>query len=134
MTAPRDAAKAYLVYDDDCPMCRTWCRGAFPDGDGDVVLVDARQGGPLMDEITAAGLDIDRGMVLKVGDTLHYGPDAIHQATLRSRRSGAVGALNRLLFRSGRVARLVYPPCREARNLVLRLLGIPFVRNLERRP
>ena len=35
-----------------------------------------------MDEITAAGLDIDQGMVLKVGGTLHYGADAIHALSL----------------------------------------------------
>jgi hypothetical protein len=34
---------------------------------GDLKLVDARDGGPVMEEITRAGLDIDQGMVVKVG-------------------------------------------------------------------
>ncbi|MGH8665763.1 MAG: hypothetical protein ACREUX_15990 [Burkholderiales bacterium] len=33
---------------------------------------------PLMDEITAAGLDIDQGMVLKLRGQMYYGADAIH--------------------------------------------------------
>jgi len=34
---------------------------------GRLVLVDARDGGPVMEEITARGFDIDQGMVVKVG-------------------------------------------------------------------
>ena len=49
-------------------------------GGGDYALVDARKGGcALMDEITARGLDIDEGMVVKVGNDLHYGSDAIFE-------------------------------------------------------
>lgn len=125
---------AYLVYDDDCPVCRTWCTDAFPDESAGVVLVDARKDSALMDEITAAGLDIDQGMVLKVDGRLHYGSDAVRQATMRSRRGGAVGAMNRTFFGSATLARISYPLGRAFRNALLRVLGIPFIRNLEKRP
>lgn len=42
----------------------------------------------VMDDITAAGLDVDQGMVLKVGERLYYGSDAIHVLALLSSRSG----------------------------------------------
>jgi hypothetical protein len=115
-------------------MCRTWCCKAFPDGADGVELVDARKGGALMAEITAAGLDIDQGMVLKVGAALFYGADAIREATRRSRRRGPMATLNRVLFGHARVAGALYPLLRDVRNLLLRLLGIPFIRNLEKRP
>ena len=86
-----------------------------------------------MDEITAAGLDIDQGMVLKTGDKLHYASDAVREAARLSRRGGAVGAINRTLFGSQTLARISYPAGRAFRNGLLRLLGIPFIRNLENR-
>jgi hypothetical protein len=46
--------------------------------------VDARQPGPLMEEITRAGIDIDRGMVLKVRGQLYDGDAAMHAITLMS--------------------------------------------------
>lgn len=122
----------YLVYDDDCPVCHTWCTDAFPDERAGVVLVDARKDSALMDEITAAGLDIDQGMVLKVGDTLHYASDAVREATRRSRRGGLVGALNRTFFGSQTLAQMSYPVGRAVRNGLLRVLGIPFIGNLEK--
>lgn len=123
-----------LVYDHDCPMCRTWCCNAFPEGNGEVVLADARKGGALMDEITAAGLDIDRGMVLKKDGRLHYGADAIREAALLSRRRGVMASLNRLLFAHKGRADALYPFLRDVRNALLRVAGIPFIRNLEKRP
>ena len=58
-----------LVYDGDCPACNYYSKLArIRKSVGQLILVDAREGGPVMDEITAAGLDIDQGMVLKVGD------------------------------------------------------------------
>ena len=126
--------QAYLVYDDDCPVCRTWCSDAFPDDSAGVVLVDARKDSALMEEITAAGLDIDQGMVLKVGDQLHYASDAVREATRRSQRGGLMGGLNRTFFGSQALARISYPTGRAFRNGLLRLMGIPFIRNLEKRP
>jgi len=123
----------YLVYDHDCPMCRTWCCSTFPQGNGTVELVDARKEGALMDEITAAGLDIDQGMVLKAAGRLHYGPDAIREATRRFGRGGVVGRVNRLLFGGRRRAAALYPLLRGVRNLLLRIAGIAFICNLDRR-
>ena len=41
-----------------------------------------------MEEITAAGLDIDQGMVVKVGGQIYYGPDAIHVLALMGHEQG----------------------------------------------
>lgn len=84
-----------LVYDKQCPACDFYCNLArIRESVGRLVLVDARDGGPVMDEITAAGLDIDRGMVVKAGGTLYYGPDAIHVLALLGTNSGVFNRIS----------------------------------------
>ena len=69
-----DAADVLLVYDGECPACDNYCRVVRIREDvGRLVIVDAREDTPIMREITAAGLDIDEGMVLKLGERLYYG-------------------------------------------------------------
>ncbi|MBT5435710.1 MAG: DUF393 domain-containing protein [Rhodospirillaceae bacterium] len=117
----------YLVYDDQCPVCRTWCRDAFSDSSTGITLVDARRPGDLMDEITAAGLDVDQGMVLKVNGKLFYDAEAIREATALSPRRGIAGSMNHVLFSRNGAAALAYPLGKAFRSLLLRLLGIPLI-------
>jgi len=120
-----------LVYDKQCPACDFYCNLARIRADvGELVLVDARDGGPVMDEITRAGLDIDQGMVLKVGAQLYYGSDAIHALSLMSTRAGVFNRLAYWTFRSRSVARILYPLLRALRNLLLKLLGKTKINNL----
>ena len=121
-----------IVYDDECPFCRNYCRLVrVRAAVGRVDLVDARQPSAVMDEITAAGLDIDRGMVVKIGGRIHYGSDAIHILALLSSRSGLFNRFNYWIFRSKRFSSVLYPILRDGRNLILRMMGISFIRNLE---
>jgi len=120
-----------LVYDKQCPACDLYCNLARIRADvGELDLVDARAGGPLMAEITRAGLDIDQGMVLKVGPQLYYGSDAIHALSLMSTRTGVFNRLAYWSFRSRRVARILYPALRALRNLLLKVLGKTKINNL----
>ncbi len=129
MSEPQDIL---LVYDKECPACNYYCNLArIRESVGNLVLVDARDGGPLMDEITAAGLDIDQGMVLKVGDKLYYGADAIHSLSLMSTRSGLFNRLSYYFFRSEKVSAVSYPVLRSCRNLLLKFLRKSKINNLE---
>jgi len=83
-----------------------------------------------MQEITARGLDIDQGMVLKMGDQLYYGADAIHALALISSRSGLFNKLNYWIFCSKRVSAWLYPILRSMRNLLLKILGKTKINNL----
>jgi predicted DCC family thiol-disulfide oxidoreductase YuxK len=121
-----------LVYDKQCPACDLYCNLARIRADvGDLKLVDARDGGPVMEEITRAGLDIDQGMVLKVGAQLYYGADAIHALSLMSTRTGFFNRLAYWSFRSQRAARTLYPVLRAMRNFLLKLLGKTRINNLQ---
>ncbi len=121
-----------LVYDKECPACNYYCNLVrIRESVGNLVLVDARDGGPVMDQITAAGLDIDQGMVLKVGDNLYYGSEAIHSLTLMSTRSGIFNRLCYFFFRSEKISAVLYLVLRSCRNLLLKILRKSKINNLE---
>lgn len=123
----------WLVYDGECPICSAWSRYArIRDAVGELRLVDARHPGALMDEITAAGLDIDQGMVLKFKGTLYYGPDAVWMMSLLGTPSGAFNRFNAWCFGSQHRARIVYPIAKAFRNLVLKALGVEYIGNLQK--
>jgi predicted DCC family thiol-disulfide oxidoreductase YuxK len=131
-SSPATQEDVWLVYDDECPVCRTYCKYArIRDTVGRLRLIDARQPGELMDEITAAGLDIDQGMVLKFKQVKYYGADAIHMLTLLSTRSGWFNRLCLMFFGTRWGARVFYPIGKAFRNLLLKLLGISYIDNLK---
>lgn len=120
-----------LVYDKQCPACNFYCNLArIRETVGKLVLVDARESGEVMQRITDAGLDIDQGMVLIVGNEMYYGADAIHMLATLSTRSGFFNRLSYQLFRSPRVAAVLYPALRACRNLLLKMLGKTKINNL----
>lgn len=132
MHAPEFAhADLVLVYDKDCPVCDAYCRLVrLREAAGTLRLVNAREGGPLLDELTARGLDVDEGMVLIAGEEVYYGADAMHALSLLSSRSGLFNRINYHVFRSPRLAAALYPVLRAARGLLLRLLGRTRINNL----
>jgi len=126
-----DSDKVVVVYDKQCPACDYYCNLVrIRESVGRLELVDARDGGPIMDEITSRGLDIDQGMVVKVGDELYYGADAIHILALMGTNRGFFNRLAYWSFRSRRVARVLYPILRAFRNLLLKILGKTRINNL----
>jgi predicted DCC family thiol-disulfide oxidoreductase YuxK len=131
----RQEGGAWLVYDGECPLCKTYCRYArIRDAVGTLHLVDARLPSPLMDEITAAGLDIDQGMVLKFAGVMYYGPDAIRVLNLLSSGSGFFNRVTAWFFGGRRRANFFYPFSKAFRNVVLKLLGIRYLENLKTSP
>lgn len=121
-----------LVYDKQCPLCDNYCRVVrLRESVGELKLVDAREPSPVMTEITARGWDIDQGMVLKMGEQLYYGSDAIHALALISSRSGVFNRFNYWMFKSRTLSRIFYPILRSFRNLFLKLLGRTKINNLK---
>lgn len=120
-----------LVYDKQCPACDKYCqRVDIEQSAGVLRLIDARQSSDVLTEITAQGLNIDQGMVVKAGGKLYYGADAIHALALISSRSGIFNRLNYWAFRSAIASRLFYPGLKICRNLLLKILGVTKINNL----
>ena len=121
-----------LVYDRECPVCEYYCQRVDVDASaGRLVRIDAREPSEVMDEITALGLDIDEGMVVKIDDRIYYGSDAIHELAKLSAGPGVVNRLSRLTFRTPAMARFFYPMLKAVRNLLLKLLGRSRINNLD---
>lgn len=97
---------------------------------GKLTLVNARERSDAMDKITAAGLDIDQGMVLILDDEIYYGAEAIQMLSLSSTRIGVFNRLAYHVFRSRKVAKILYPLLRTCRNLLLKLLRKSKINNL----
>ena len=120
-----------LIYDKQCPACNLYCNLLrIRESVGSLILLDARQGGAILEEITAAGLDVDQGMVVKVGSRLYYGAEAIHVLALMSTKAGVFNRLAYWWFASRHVANVLYPVLRRGRNLLLKLLGRTKINNL----
>lgn len=126
-----EPADIIVVYDKECPACDYYCNlVGIRETVGRLVLVNARDGEPIMDEITARGLDIDQGMVVKVGSELYYGPDAIHVLARMGTNSGFFNRLSYWTFRSKAMSRVLYPILKSLRNLLLKVLGRTKINNL----
>ena len=124
--------KILLVYDKECPACYYYCHIVnIRESVGELVLVDAREPTEIMKEITELDLDIDQGMVLKMDESLYYGPDAIHMLTLIGTKSGVFNRLNYLFFGTRALSNISYPVFKFFRNLLLKVLGKTKINNLE---
>ena len=120
-----------LVYDRECPACNAYCQVVnIRESVGDLRIVDARENNEVMEEITSQGLDIDQGMVLKMGGELYYGADAIHALALIGSKSGIFNQINYWMFKSKTASSILYPMLRFCRNLLLKILGKTKINNL----
>lgn len=127
-----DAAQLLLVYDKECPACNNYCQMVrIRESVGELQLIDAREASPIMDEITAAGLDIDEGMVLKMDDQLYYGADAIHALSMISSRSGIFNRLAYWVFKSRRISQVLYPILKTGRAVLLKLMRKSKINNMK---
>jgi predicted DCC family thiol-disulfide oxidoreductase YuxK len=113
-----------LVYDGDCPFCSHYVSYMrLRDSVGPVTLLDARQGGPAVDDIRHQGYDLDEGMVLRLHGRYYHGADCVHALAMLSSESGVFNRINARIFRHPMLARRLYPIMRAGRNAVLVMLG-----------
>lgn len=121
MTSPSDN---WIIYDGDCPFCRNYMRlTKLKESIGPVRLINARDGGPEVEQVKAAGLDLDEGMAMQYNGQLYHGDQCLNMMALMSSDSGLFNRAAALLFRSPKVARISYPFLRYGRAITLRMLG-----------
>lgn len=101
-----------IIYDGDCPFCRSYVALLRLREQYDVRLIDARR-----EPAVAAryGLDLNEGMIADLDGQVHHGARAM---SLLARLSGSLSPL-----RSERIADAVYPLFRFGRNVALKVLG-----------
>lgn len=134
MTGPSPGAHAagplrtpasYLLYDGECPACRSYVafsrlRTLHPE----MQVLDAREHPRLVQELRASGYEINDGMVLKLGETIHFGPEATRMiAELGQAAPSRTTRLGLFAIGGAPWSRALYPWLNRARQLLLRLLG-----------
>lgn len=126
---PRHADRVWLVYDGECLMCNNYAQYLrLRETVGEFVLVDARQGGPIVDEVRRLPHDLNDGMVVKIGDRFFVGHEALHVLALLSTDRGAFNKFNRLAFSSPLISRFTYPLMKAGRWVLLKLKGVERIR------
>lgn len=107
-----------VFYDGSCPLCRNYVQMLrLREAVGPVDLIDARGGDARIAELRRAGCDLNAGMVVRRGDRIWHGGDAVWMLSQLSGRGPMAW-----LLRDRRRAAAVYPLLRGGRNLLLRLL------------
>ena len=113
-----------IVYDGHCPFCSRYVQLLrLRETVGKVELIDARDGGPVVQALLDAGYDLNEGMVAQMNGATYHGADCIHFLALMTTSSGLFNRLNAAIFKHPRVASFLYPSMRAGRNAVLRVLG-----------
>ncbi len=117
--------KVWLVYDGECPLCSNYAQFLeLRQSVGELILVDARQGGPIVEDIRRLPHDLNDGMVVKIGERFYIGHEALNVLARLSESRGAFNGINRWMFGSAAAARLGYPWLKLGRRIVLRLKGV----------
>ena len=115
------AGNLTVVFDGECPVCTAYSCSIAADGAN--TIVNARDGGELVEQLTAQGFDLDEGMAVIHDGKVFHGSEAIRIMALHGPRHGMLGRLNHVVFRSAARSRFLYPILRSGRNLLLRMLG-----------
>jgi predicted DCC family thiol-disulfide oxidoreductase YuxK len=119
-----------IVYDGDCPFCRNYVslmklRAAI----GKVRLVNARDDGGVVLLLAERGFDINEGMAVIYGDTIHFGEDAVTLISSITNSRTPIGRLIARVLISKKRASALYPIMKAGRRLTLKALGILPIRS-----
>ena len=106
-------ARLRIVYDGDCPFCRSYVALLRLREQYDVRLIDARREPALAAQY---GLDLNEGMIADLDGKVHQGARAV---SLLSRLSGSGISPLRWDWFAG----AVYPLLRFGRNAALKVMG-----------
>lgn len=122
----------WLIYDGDCPLCSSTAKALkIRKAVGTLLIINAREPHPVVEEIHQAGLDLNTGMVLKFNDTLYHGADALNVLAMIGTQNDWFNRCNVLLFRSKFLTKLFYPVFKAIRNLTLKFKNITPIHHSE---
>lgn len=117
-------APALIIYDGDCIFCQNYTRLLkLREAVGSVELVDARSDDPRVKHYWRRGYDLNEGMLFVYKDQVHHGAAAINVLASLSSSSSTFNRVNRAIFSSIWMSRLLYPILKGGRRLTLILRG-----------
>lgn len=125
----------WLIYDGDCPVCRSTAHAILIRKQyGSMTLVDARAAPdhPICRKASAAGLDLDEGMVIFADGEVYHGAGAISFLASFGDPGHLLTKMSKVVNRSSRFSARAYGLLRGLRNILLRLRGIGRIDNLHK--
>lgn len=125
----------HFIYDGECPMCSNAALAyRMKEKFGTLHLINAREiasDNPLMQEISARGIDLDEGMVIVHDGRYYHGKDALKFMARHGAPKGAFNIFVKSLFWSDGLCHISYPFMRATRNWLLRRKNIGRINNLK---
>lgn len=124
-TQALDKNTLYLIYDDECPLCRSSAHALnIKKAVGNLVLINARESHPLVGSAFAHGFDPDLGIIVIYNDQYYFGADAAHFLALLNSSQSKLNAITASVFRVKIFARLLYPVVKSIRRILLKIKGV----------
>lgn len=121
---------ALVIYDGDCIFCQNYVKLVrLRETVGKVDLVDARSDDPRVAQYQRRGYDLNEGMLFVWNDQIYHGAEAVHVLGLLSSTKGWFNHLNRAIFSSKMVSRLLYPMLKAGRLATLLVRGKSLIPN-----
>ena len=117
------AGSIIIIYDGDCPFCRSYITLTRLKELANTILLNAREEPALCQELLDEGVSLDDGMVVIINNQIHHGGDAINRITLLSSKNTLFNKVAYLVFSKPVISKVAYPFLRGIRNITLRLLG-----------
>lgn len=119
-----------IFYDGDCIYCQKYTELLkLRQNIGPVQLVNLRERADVAKLFSANRMDVDEGMAFLYGTSLHYGAEAVHVLATASEPDGLLNRLNRFVFRSQSLSRVLYPVLKLGRRATLILRGKKLIKN-----
>ena len=113
-----------VYYDGQCPFCSHYVRHMnLKRASGSVNLIDVRIDREAAVHLENLSIDIDKGMVVKVDDQYLHGAQAVHAMAMMSTGVGWFNRINKFIFSSLFLTRILYPVMVFCRNVTLMILG-----------
>lgn len=130
-----DKNTLYLIYDDECPLCRSSAHALnIKKAVGNLVLINARESHPLVNAAYARGFDPDIGIIVIYNEQYYFGADAAHFLAMLNSSHSKLNAITASVFRVKLFARLLYPVVKSIRRLLLRIKGVGAIKQNEGLP
>lgn len=130
VTPETDRNTLYLIYDDECPLCRSSAHALnIKKAVGNLILINARESHPLVDSAYEHGFDPDKGIVVIYNNHYYFGVDAVHFLALLNSSNGVLNRMVAVVFRSRLLAKIFYPVVKSIRRLLLGIKGVDSLRH-----
>lgn len=84
------------------------------DAIGPINLINARNGGPVVEGLRSCGYSLDQGMVLILNGSIYHGSECSNRLALLSSRSTAFNRMNAVLFSRVWLSDVAAPYCAPA--------------------